>query len=548
MEKKIQIQKLSFWEKCAYGLGDTSCNFFWGLIPITFIFYTDYFGITATAAGTMILVVRSLDIVFDAVIGAWADRSKKTKYGRFRPWILYGAVPLAVCTFFAYFTPNFSEPLKLVYAYITFVSFVFAYSAVNVPYGSILGVISADPDERTSVSAYKMIFAYLGLFIVSAFTLPVVEQLSKTYTPQLSFSIVASAYALVGFVFLMICFSFTKERVEPVKEEKNKLSEDFGDLIKNKPWILLSIAVVMLSFFIFVHNGMIVYYAKYYVATCVGENQFEISGKMFGLNVSWEVFSAVLFTIGSLITIIGTLIAKPLVPKFGKKNTWITCFVLASVCSAAFYFVSKESLFTIMLLQVLFSLTIGPAGFIMWSMYADVVDDSEIKTERRATGLILSSATMAQKLGTAFSALPVLLLGSIGFVANQSMSPDMQQNFLKIFAFSPIVAAAIAIIALLFYNLDDDAVKKNAETLVEVKEINESIAAAIRKKMNEQGVSVDRLAQQIKCNPNDLNKRLRNGNIQPELLLKISTALETDFFAYYSHCFRQITEKQNNTL
>ncbi len=467
---KKNSKKLSFLEKCAYGMGDMGCNFFWALISYTGAFYTEYFGITATAAGTMMLVVRLFDISFDVIIGAYADRTKKTKYGRFRPWILYGAIPFAVCAFFTYYTPDLAEPAKLVYAYITFTLFMLMYSVVNVPYGALLGVISADANERTDASAYRNIFAQLGGFFVYGFTFPIVEQLSKTYTPQISFSIIAFVYAVVGFLLLMICFSFTKERVDPIKQENNKLSEDFGDLIKNKPWILLTVAGIMLLFFTFVHNGMIVYYAKYYVATFVEENQFEISGKVFGFNISWEVFTAVLTTIGSLITILGTIIIKPVVTKFGKKNTWIACFALASVFSAAFYFVSKDSLFMIMLLQVLFTLTIGPAGFIMWSMYADVADYAEVKTGRRATGLIYSSATMAQKLGTTASqALPLLMLGAIGFVAGQSMPEDTQHIFVQIFAFLPIAAAVIAVIALFFYNIDEKMIRENSAKLAAMK-------------------------------------------------------------------------------
>ena len=467
MENKTQ--KLSFWEKCAYGLGDTGCNFFWALIAITGLFYTDYFGITASAVGTMMLLVRLLDVGFDVLIGVYADRTK-TKYGRFRPWILYGAAPFAVCAFFTYFTPNLADPAKLVYAYITFTLFMFMYSVVNVPYGALLGVISPNPDERTKASAYRMIFAHLGGFFVYGFTLPVVEQLSKTYTPQISFSIVAFVYAVAGFILLMICFSFTKERVEPVKEEKNKLSEDFGDLIKNRPWILLTIAGIMLLFFQFVRSGMIPFYAKYYVATFVGENQFEITGKVLGFNISWEVFTAVLITSGSLLAILGTIIIKPIVSKYGKKNTWIACFILSSIFSAAFYFVPKDALFTIMLLQVLFTLTIGPTGFIMWSMYADVADDSEVKTGRRATGLIYSSATMAQKLGAATSqAIPLLMLGAIGFIANQSMAPETQHSLVKIFAFLPIIASIIAVIALFFYDLDEKLIQENSAKLAAMK-------------------------------------------------------------------------------
>jgi len=543
MGKKIQTQKLAFGEKFAYGLGEMGFNFFWALISFTGLFYTDYFGITATAVGTMMLLVRLLDLGFDVIIGVYADRTN-TMYGRFRPWILYGAVPLAACTFFTYFTPDFADPAKLVYAYITLTLFVLMYSVVNVPYGAILGIISPVPEERTNVSAYRMILAHLGGFFVYGFTLPAVEQLSKTYTPQLSFSIVAFVYATAGFILLMVCFLFTKERVEPVKAEKNKLDKDFGDLIKNKPWILLSGAGIMFLFFQFVHGGMIPYYAKYYVATCVGENRFEIPGTIFGFNISWEVFTAVLITSGSLLAILGTIIIKPIVSKYGKKNTWIACFILSSVFSAAFYFVPKDALFTIMLLQILFTLSIGPTGFIMWSMYADVADASEVKTGRRATGLIFSSATMAQKLGAATSqAVPLLMLGAIGFAANQNMSAGMQQTFIKIFAFLPIAASVVAVVALLFYPLDEDTVKKNAEML----DTGRKIGFAIRKKMNEREVTIAWLAQQVNRDPDDLYKQLYNAHIHPELLMKISIALETDFFVYYSDYFHK-SENNNNAF
>lgn len=469
-------QKLSFREKCAYGAGDMACNLFWGLIVLSSVFYTDYFGIPAAAAGLMMLIVRCIDITFDVFIGAIADR-KNTKYGRFRPWILYGVVPFCVIGFLTFYTPDFSEPMKLVYAYGTYLLFMLMYSVVNVPYGALMGVISEDPKERTSVSAYRNIFAQIGCLIVYGTLFSTVSffQTSYNMAPQKAFSSVVFIYAIIVYVSLFITFSFTKERVAPVKEEKNKFSDDIKDLVANRPWIILTIAGIMMLVFIFCHNGLTAYYAKYYIATMsqneAGETVFHVAGKFLGFELNWEILSTLLLSISSIVTIIGTILIRPVVAKFGKKPTWITCFVLASFVSILFYFVPKESLGTIIILQTLFTLFIGPAGFIMWSMYADVADYAEVKTGRRATGLIFSSATMAQKLGnTLANTLPLFALGAIGFIANDiNMTEETRHAILVIFALFPLVGSVTAIIALLFYKIDEKMIRENSEKLAQLR-------------------------------------------------------------------------------
>lgn len=474
MESKTQ--KLSVLEKCAYGAGDMACNLFWGLIVLSSVFYTDYFGIPAAAAGLMMLIVRCFDIAFDVFIGAIADR-KNTQYGRFRPWILYGAVPFCVIGFFTFFTPTFSDPMKLVYAYVTYLLFMLMYSVVNVPYGALMGVISEDPKERTAVSAYRNIFAQIGCLVVygSLFSTVSFFQNSWNKTPQNAFSSVVFIYAFVVFISLLATFFLTRERVAPVKEEKNKLSEDVKDLVSNKPWIILTIAGIMLLVFVFCHNGLIVYYAKYYIASMslneAGETVFNVNGKFLGLELNWEILSTLLLSIGSVVTIIGTLLIRPVVDKFGKKPTWIACFLLASIISVTFYFVPKDSLGTIIILQTLFTLFIGPAGFIMWSMYADVADYAEVKTGRRATGLIFSSATMAQKLGaTLANTLPLFALDAVKFAANDiNMTDSTRRAILAIFALLPLIGSVTALIALFFYNINEKMIQENAAKLIAMK-------------------------------------------------------------------------------
>ncbi len=549
---QTNTQKLSFLEKCAYGAGDMACNLFWGLIVLSGVFYTDYFGIAPAAAALMMLIVRCLDITFDVFIGAVADR-RNTKYGRFRPWILYGVVPFCVIGFFTFFTPDFSEPMKLVYAYTTYLVFMLMYSVVNVPYGALMAVISEDPKERTEVSAYRNIFAQIGCLVVYVTLFSTVSYFQKTYsmTPQKAFSSVVFIYAIIVLISLFATFFFTRERVAPVKEEKNKLSDDIKDLVVNRPWITLTIAGIMLLVFIFCHNGLTAYYAKYFVANTeiqekativeikqdvenhsvfVLDSGFEdvsikprlmqiqsnsdtsfvpversflteingefvniatargpetkpqvgdtvvyfinkVSGKFLGFELNWEILLTLLLSISSIVTIIGTLIIRPIVAHFGKKPTWIACFVLASLVSITFYFVPKESLGTIIILQTLFTLFIGPAGFIMWSMYADVADYAEVKTGRRATGLIFSSATMAQKLGnTLANTLPLFALGAIGFIANDvTMTDATRHAVLVIFALFPLVGAVFAIGALCFYKIDEKMIQENSAKLAEMK-------------------------------------------------------------------------------
>lgn len=538
-------QKVSFVEKVAYGTGDMACNLFWALICVfAAIFYTDYFGISAAAAGTMMLVVRCIDITFDVIIGACADRVK-TKFGRFRPWILYGALPFCVIGFITFLTPDFSQGMKLAYAYVTYAAFMLMYSVVNVPYGALMGVMSADPEERTSISAYRNILAQAGCFVVYGSTLTFVQFFSKNHTPQAAFSIIVGIYALVALCSLMFCFTQTKERIEPVHEQKNKLSDDLKDLVHNRPWICLTFAGITMLFFTVIHNNLTSYYAKYYVADIVVDStktngaisqvttgpdqkpmyvladgtqdngqgdvafqtnvngklvnihsqeanrggdaaqakvgdelvhfKYDLSGKLFGfIPLSWELFSTLLLTLGSIITIIGTILVKPLVSRFGKRNVWIACFVMASISSALFAFVPREgdfSLTLIVILQILFTLSIGPSGFIMWSMYADVADYSEVATGRRATGMIYSSATMAQKLGNALSgSLGLFALGAVGFLANDiAMSDATKTGILSVFAWLPLLGSILGVIALYFYNLDEATVEANAQKLIEMK-------------------------------------------------------------------------------
>ena len=550
-------QKLSVLEKCAYGAGDLACNLFWGIVCIAGMFYSDIFGLDPTEAATMMMIVGYLDIVIDIFIGGASDRCN-TKYGKFRPWILYGMVPFCVAGIAAFFTPDFSMGGKLIYAYISFFLFRILYAVVNVPYGALLGVLSEDPEERDSVSAYRNIGAQIGFWLSFAMVMEFAKAMKGVTgtTTSTSFFYVVLIYGVVALILLSFTFYCTKERVKPVKDQNNSLKDDLSDLVKNRQWWCLSLAGIALILFTACHNSAATFYAKYFLADIevveqgskiveisatndnkktpiyilesgridtasagvvkingedvsiercfetvasngnivnikeargesaepqVGDNlsffKYNITGKFLGMNLDWESFYALFASLGALFTILGTMIIKPVVSKFGKKWTWIGCFVLAALESLLFLVIPKDGLTTIIILNCLFTLIIGSTGFIMWSMYADVADNAEVETGRRATGLIYTSATMAQKLGYAIAnSLPLYGLAMVGFIANDvNITPDIKESVKTIFVIVPLIGAALGLVSLFFYNIDEAKIKENSKKLAEMKAEKEAM-------------------------------------------------------------------------
>lgn len=543
--------KLSILEKCAYGAGDLACNLFWGIVCIAGMFYSDIFGLDPTEAATMMMIIGYLDIVIDIFIGGASDRCN-TKYGKFRPWILYGMIPFCVAGIFAFMTPDFSMAGKLVYAYISFFMFRILYAVVNVPYGALLGVLSEDPEERDSVSAYRNIGAQIGFWLSFAMVMKFAQFMKEATGASTSnaFFYVVLIYGVVAAILLFCTFYFTRERVKPVKEQNNSLKDDLSDLVKNRQWWCLSVAGIALILFTACHNTAATFYAKYFLADIevveqgskileisetndnkktpiyilengrhdtssvgvikvngkefaiercfeavgtdgksaniktvrgegavpeIGDNlsffKYNISGTCFGMNVDWELFYALFASLGTLFTILGTMLIKPIVSKFGKKNTWIGCFLLSALISILFLIIPKDSLSIIIILNCLFTLIIGPTGFIMWSMYADVADNAEVETGRRATGLIYTSATMAQKLGYAIAnSLPLYGLAMVGFIANDvNITGDIKDSVKTIFVIVPLVGAALGVLALIFYTIDNKKIEENSRKLAEMK-------------------------------------------------------------------------------
>lgn len=463
-------EKLSFWEKTGFGLGDMASNLFYQTFSLFLLyFYTDIFGISAAVAGTMFLVVRILDTFYDPLVGILADRTK-SKYGKFRPWILYTVVPFGVMGFLTFYTPDIATNAKVVYAYVTYTAMMFIYSTINVPYGALMAVMSPNSLERTSLSAFRSVFAFGGGIIVQTFTLKLVQYFGLlkpladgAANEQFGFSIAMGIYSIVAVIMFMATFFLCKERVQPINEENNSFKVDLKDLLQNKPWLLLTLVGVMTCLYVAVRNGSIIYYFKYYVNSAGTAN-------LFGFQIGADALVSTFMVVGTVCSIVGTIMLKPMAAQIGKKRVYMVSMALGTILSIAYYFLDKDQITLMFVFQALCNFAVGPAMAMMWSMYADTADYSELKTGRRATGLIYSSANFAQKFGWSVGgAIAGYLLAYFGFVANSTASPETMHGVRVLFGLMPAIWSAVAVVALIFYNLSEQKVIDINNKLTELK-------------------------------------------------------------------------------
>ncbi len=452
-----EIQKLPLREKIGYGFGDLASVLFWQTIMVYLLyFYTDVFGLTAKAAGVMFFVSRVMDAFFDVVIGMTADRTK-SRWGKFRPYILWGAVPLAVSAVLAFSTPAFADTGKLVYAYITFIAFMFLYSTVNIPYTALLGVISGDPVERADAATSKFIGAFTAGIIVSATALPLAKYFGEGNDAK-GWHMTMIIYAAAAVVFLLVTFLSAHERVQPIAREKTNVTRDLGDIIQNVPWILLFIVTILFILFVCIRMNVTTHYFKYYI----GEQNVTLFGTTH--KYGFEVLASAFNTVGQLLSLVGVALV-PLFARFlGRKKAAIILFITALVCTGSFYFFKPENLTLIFVFQAIGSLAGGPISALLWIMYADTADYSEWKTGRRATGLVFSASIMSNKLGWAVGSMTAaFILAKTGFVANVAQNINVLNGLKEMMSIIPVAVGVVALIVLMFfYKLDE-------ETMVKVK-------------------------------------------------------------------------------
>ncbi len=456
MKKKKKIPRIGFREKTAYAFGDFASSMFWKLFSMFLLFfYTDVFGISAAAVGTMFLVTRIWDAANDPLMGIIGDRTN-TRWGKFRPYLLFVAVPFAIVGVLTFTTPDLSQTGKLVYAYITYTLMMMVYTAVNVPYASLLGVITNNSEDRTSLASYRFIGAFSGGLFVTATATYLVEYFSAGGNEAYGYQMTISIYAVLAAVFFVLTFLGTKERLEPAIE-KPSFKDDIKDIAKNGPWFVMLGGAISVLIFNSLRDGSILFYFKYFIK--------DQNIPFFG-DVSHSALASAYMTIWLATNIIGVLLAKPISAKIGKKKTFLLSVLLSAVFSFLLFPMQPDQVILIFVLNVFIGISAGIVLPLIWSMYADIADYSEWKTGRRATGLIFSSSSMSQKFGwTIGGALTGYLLALFGFQANVEQTDESLLGIRLMISIIAGIGALMAVAFLYFYKLDEEVMLKVEEEL-----------------------------------------------------------------------------------
>lgn len=426
--------KLSIREKIGYSLGDTASHFVWDMVGFWLLFfYTDVYGISAAAAGTIMLVARFWDMAIDPVIGVISDRTN-TRWGKFRPYILYGAIPYAVLAILTFTTPNLGEFGKIIYAGATYVLLMTAYAAINLPYSALGAVMTDDTYERAGLNTYRFIAGFTGQFVVTGLALTLAEFFGGGDKAQ-GFQYTVLLFAVLSLIFFFITFKTTKERVHPPKEQVNSLKEDFGNLFKNKAWIVLAL-VGIISFIMFaMQNAAIAYYFKYYLGR---ENNVQL------FNV-----------IGTVALIVALPLSKPLAKRFGNKNVFIGSSLISGLFFMLIYIAGINDLTTIYVFNIIAKMAYAPAVPLLWTMIADSADYGEWTTGRRATGLYFSAAVFAQKAGWGIgAAIAGWFLAASGFVPNVVQNDTAITGIKLLVSVIPGILYMSCAIFMIFYKID----------------------------------------------------------------------------------------------
>ncbi|WP_078549579.1 glycoside-pentoside-hexuronide (GPH):cation symporter [Litchfieldia alkalitelluris] len=433
------VEKVGMKVAVQYAIGNFGLNLIFILMTMYLLyFYTDVFGISASAAAMLFLVTRILDAVTDVGAGFIVD-STKSRWGKFRPYILFGATPMAVTGVLCFTVPNFSDTGMLVYAYVTYIGFGLMYTVVNIPYSSLMAVISQDYQERSTISSVKVVFGTVATLIVASATLPVVQSFS---TEKTGFLVISIIFAVIATITLLITFYGTKGLGDTIDKSASKQKEKIPFKLKmkvigtNLPLLIMLIFIVVNSLGAAVQSGSMLYFFKY----------------IYGDIVLFATYSAVTLGITTLFVVVSPYFVKMM----GKRNLAILSQLISVVGWIGLYFFHSSAL-SIFLFGIIVAIGMGLSRPLLWAMIPDTVEYGEWKTNIRAEGLVYSTFIFTQKLGMALGgALSGIILGATGYVANSSQTPEALQGILISVTIVPIIASIIGIIVIYFYRLDKD--------------------------------------------------------------------------------------------
>ena len=477
------VQKVSLFEKIGYSLGDLAANLvFQTLITYLAFFYTDIYGLKNNDASIIMLSVGLIAaFLFNPIIGALADRTK-SRWGKFRPWILYTAIPLGVVALLAFTTPNFSYKGKLIYAAVTYSLLLMLYASNNLPYSALSGVITGDMAERNSISSIRFVAVMFAQFFVQVFMLPIIEYAGGG-DKAAGIETVMTWMAIFGTVMLLITFFSTRERIIPTEAQKSTLKEDLSDLVKNKPWIIMLVSTILVFITLAMKGGSYVYYFNNYVDKAaltsfispITNSLSSVGINFFGsepVSAGFGLFNAG----GILFMLVGISISKKLADKYGKRDVFSSALFVSTLFILFFIFYKPQSVTLIFASQILHGFFYGVTIPILWAMIADVADFSEWKTYRRATAIIFSAMMVGLKTGLSIGgALLTWILGQYGYINKDMVAAGQEiiqpetvaQGAKMLVSVYPSIPFFMVVILLFFYEIN-----KSKEVQIE-KELSE---------------------------------------------------------------------------
>jgi Na+/melibiose symporter-like transporter len=448
-------QRLSVVEKVGYGLGDTAANFiFQTMVMFQLAFYTDTFGITAAAAGTLLVVVRVWDAIFDPIMGVVADRTD-TRWGKFRPWVLWTAVPFGIMGFLAFMTPDLSPSGKLVYAYVTYILLMMVYSANNLPYSALSGVMTGDLGERTSLSSYRFVCAMIAQLVIQGLALPMVHHFGQGDTAK-GYQYTIGIFSALAVVLFLITFATTRERIQPSPDQQASVSQHFADLLRNGPWLTMFALTLVLFITLAMRGSVVPYYFNYYVdtgslATLLGRFGADVSDPAAIVSLGFSAFNV----LGTIATIVAIFFSKGLATRYGKRNVFIAGLGGTIFFTALFAWLPPTAVGAMFASEILRQFAYGFTIPLLWAMMADVADYSEWKTGRRATAIVFAAIVFALKAGLGFGgAITGYVLSLYGYVPNVAQGGSALNGIRLTMSVFPAITFAICAACLFFYIID----------------------------------------------------------------------------------------------
>lgn len=454
-------------EYIGYALGDTASNFFFQTFNIFLTYYyVDVWGIPATVLLWLMPAVRIMGAFDDVIMGLVADRTN-TRWGKFRPYLLFGAVPYGICGYLMFAGPDLGPDGKVIYAFVTYALMLMSYTVINVPYSSLLGVISPSPRVRTLASTYRFVGAFSAALLISLFVRPLVKHLGAGNEMR-GFQLTMAIFAVVSVVMFLITFATTKERVKPPPQQKTNAREELGELFRNWPWVMLLIASIFSNAFGALRSGSTLFFFKYVEG-------YDGSPVLFGVLDRSTVF----LTSGAIGLVLGTACLGPIASKIDKKYCAAGLSLATGACFLAFFFIPKGQYGLMIALNMLAQFCAGPTSALTWALYGDVADYGEWKYGRRSTGLIYSASLFSIKTGILVGGFLVpLFLAQFGFVRDAVQTPTALFGITLAFSIGPGIFALLKAGALFIYPLDQKRVDEIEKDLTSRRQTAAAIVAS----------------------------------------------------------------------